>query len=61
MEWLMIITEVVEGGEITKGRCENIIEQKGGPGEKLILRGQVVEAEKTTMKREQSERMGGTR
>lgn len=31
MEWLMIITEVVEGGEITKGRCKNIIEQKGGP------------------------------
>lgn len=60
MEWLMIITEVVEGGEITKGRCKNIIEQKGGPGEKLILRGKVVEAEKT-MKREQSERMGRTR
>ena len=35
----MIITEVAEGYEITKGRCVNIIEQKGGPGEKLILRG----------------------
>ena len=55
----MIITQVTEGGEITKGRCVNIMELKGGSGEKFILRGKVVEVEKTTMKREQSERMLG--
>ena len=35
------------------------MELKGGSGEKFILRGKVVEVEKTTMKREQSERMLG--
>lgn len=53
----MIITQVIEAGEITKGRCVNIMELKGGSGEKFILRGKVVEVEKTIMKREQSERM----